>query len=104
MDKRPQIEEMIEQESAPGRSPGAVARELCGTLGCLESYPLLKDLLEELLADGNKASFDRSAILADFDAAAPKDAAEARHRSFCRNNPGAPIAAGARSAHALQGA
>lgn len=98
---RPQVEALIEQESTPGRSPGAIARELCRTLGCSGNYPLLKALLEELLADCSRARFDRSAILMDFDKAAPKEAAAARLGSLHRNNPGAlRRAAGAPGTHA----
>jgi hypothetical protein len=64
----------------------AAARGLCSHLGAVGGYDKLQQILEALLAAGNKAAYDRSRILADFDAACPKAAQQARHDSFDRCN------------------
>ena len=85
------IETWARQEYRDGVSPGAAARELCRTLGAIGCAPTLRRMLEELLADRNRASFDRSCILRAIDVAAPADASRIRMESFKRNNPTSPI-------------
>ena len=76
-------------EYREGVSPGAAARQLCRSLGSNGVAPCLKELLEDMLADALRASFDRSQILIDFADADPEAAAEAYAASFARNNPSA---------------
>lgn len=83
------IETWAAEEYREGVSPGAAARQLCRSLGANGVAPTLKRLIEDLLADANRASFDRSQILSDFAEADPEAAAEAQLASFARNNPGA---------------
>ena len=80
------IEQWAAEEYREGVSPGAAARQLCRSLGANGAAPTLKRLLEDMLANTNRASFDRSQILNDFDAAAPEEAAAARAASHKRNN------------------
>lgn len=80
------IEKIVKGEWKPGSSAGAVARQVCRELGCSGRAPTLKKLLEEMLADANRASFDRSCILSEFEEASPDAAKIARHNSFDRNN------------------
>lgn len=68
-------------------SAGAAARRVCRVLGIAGKLPTLKRLLEEMLADANRASADRTRILSEFDAAAPAASAAARYHSYARNNP-----------------
>lgn len=86
------IEKWCQEEYRDGVSPGAAARQLCRTLGCFEEAPTLRRLLEDMLSNANRASFDRSCILSAVDNAAPDDAPRIRRESFVRNNPDAPIA------------
>ena len=85
------IEKWTQGEYRDGVSPGAAARQLCRTLGGVGGYDTLKRLLEDMLAERNRASFDRSCILRAVDVAAPDDAPRIRRESFARNNPTAPI-------------
>ena len=80
------IEGMAAAEYREGVSPGAAARQLCRSLGAHGVAPTLKRLLEDMLSNANRASFDRSQILSDFDAAAPEAAAAARVASHERIN------------------
>ena len=90
MDK-PAVEQWAEDEYRDGVSPGAAMRQLCRSLGAHGHYPVLQRLMEDVLAQINRASFDRSCILRAVDAAAPDDAPRIRMESFKRNNPTAPI-------------
>jgi len=90
--EKPVIEQWAEDEYREGVSAGAAARQLCRTLGSNGAYPTLKRMLEDMLADRNRASFDRSCILRAVDVAAPEDAPRIRRESYIRNNPDAPIA------------
>jgi hypothetical protein len=89
--EKPIIEQWAEEEYREGVSAGAAARQLFRTLGCSGQYPKLKQMLEDMLTDANRASADRSAILFAFDDAAPEAARQARRESYFRNNPNAPI-------------
>lgn len=80
------IEQWAQEEYRPGVSPGAAARQLCRLLGCTDVAPTLKRMLEDMLSNANRASFDRSQILSDFREADPEAAAEARKKSFRRIN------------------
>jgi hypothetical protein len=93
MDRPPEneIETWAKHGYRDGVSPGAAARELCRTLGAIGCAPTLRRMLEDMLADRNRASFDRSCILREIDVAAPDDAARIRVQSFKRNNPTSPI-------------
>ncbi len=86
MDK-PVVEQWVEAEYAQGREGDAAARQLCRMLGISGHYPKLKAMLEEMLASGNRASFDRSCILRAIDLAAPEDAPRIRMESYKRTNP-----------------
>lgn len=90
--EKPVVEQWAEDEYRPGVSAGAAARQLCRMLGSNGAYPTLQRMLEDMLADRNRASFDRSCILSAVDVAAPDDAPRIRRESFVRNNPTAPIA------------
>ncbi|WP_414461851.1 hypothetical protein [Hyphomicrobium sp. DY-1] len=91
MTEKPVIEKWAEDEYREGVSAGAAMRQLCRLLGCSGAYPKLKEMMEDVLADRNRASFDRSQILAAFREAAPEAAESASRESFYRNNPDAPI-------------
>jgi hypothetical protein len=80
------IEQWANEEYREGVSPEAAARQLCRSLGVSGEYPTLKRMLEGMLENSNKNDHDRSAILMDFDKAAPAAASEARLESFRRNN------------------
>jgi hypothetical protein len=95
MDK-PAVEQWAEDEYRDGVSPGAAMRQLCRSLGCSGQYPKLKQMMEDVLAGMNRASFDRSCILRAVDVAAPDDAPRIRMESFKRNNPTAPISGAGR--------
>jgi hypothetical protein len=86
------IEQWCQAEYREGVSAGAAARQLCRTLGCFDEAPTLKRMLEDMLADANRASFDRASILRAVDDVAPDDAPRIRRESFIRNNPDASIA------------
>ena len=86
------IEKWCQDEYREGVSAGAAARQLCRMLGCFDEAPTLKRMLEDMLSDANRASFDRSCILRAVDYAAPEDAPRIRRESYVRNNPNAPIA------------
>lgn len=81
------IEQYAREEYREGVSAGAAARQLCRSLGAHGGAPTLRKMLEDMLADYNRANFDRSQILSDFDKAAPAAASAARLASFHRNNP-----------------
>lgn len=87
-----QIEVWAAQEYRPGVSPGAAARQLCRSLGANGAAPTLQRLLEDMLAAANRASFDRSQILSEFEEADPEAAQEARLASFHRINADRPTA------------
>ena len=72
-----------EQTRMQNASPGAVAREVCRSL---DLHSPARDLLEALLADSNKAAFDRSCILREYEEAAPAAHAVSLHESFERIN------------------
>lgn len=91
MDK-PAVEQWAEDEYREGVSPAAAMRQLCRTLGCSDAYPTLKRMMEDVLAQANRAAFDRSQILSAIDALAPEDAKRIRRESYVRNNPTAAIA------------
>ena len=80
------VEQWAREEYREGVSAGAAARQLCRLLGISGQFPTLKRMLEDMLADANRANQDRSCILADFDEAAPEAAQEARLASFRRIN------------------
>lgn len=80
------IETWAREEYRESVSPGAAARQLCRSLGASNAAPTLKRMLEAMLADANRASFDRSQVLDAFDAAAPEAAKVARADSFNRIN------------------
>jgi len=81
------IEKWAKEEYTEGASAGAAARQLCLHLGIHDEAPTLKKLLEELLEEANRSSFDRSQIIRAFDEASPDAASAARRESFARNNP-----------------
>lgn len=81
------IETWAADEYTPGVSAGAAARQLIRSLGCAGAAPTLKRMLEDLLAEANRASHDRHMILSDFEKAAPADAKAAQLASFHRSNP-----------------
>lgn len=81
-----QIETWAAEEYRDGVSPGAAARQLCRSLGANGVAPTLKRLLEDMLSNANRRSFDRAMILNDFDEAAPDAAAAARAASDKRIN------------------
>jgi hypothetical protein len=85
------IEKWCKDEYREGVSAGAAARQLCSLLGAYDEAPTLKRILEDILSDANRASFDRSCILRDIDTAAPEDAPRIRRESYIRNNPTAQI-------------
>lgn len=85
------IEKWAREEYREGVSAGAAARQLCRHLGASGQAPTLQRMIEDMLADRNRASFDRSCILRAVDVAAPEDAPRIRRESFVRNNPTAPI-------------
>jgi len=80
------IESAAAEEYRPGVSPGAAARQLIRTLGCSGHAPTLKRMLEDMLADANKASTDRSRILADVRREDPVLSRKVAAASFQRNN------------------
>jgi hypothetical protein len=80
------IEKRSQDEFKDGASAGAAARQICLHLGIHNEAPTLKRLLEELLADANRSSFDRSQILRAFDEVNPDAATASRRESFSRNN------------------
>lgn len=86
-----EIEKLVRDEYAQGRKGGAAARELCRSLGCFDIAPTLREMLEDMLAAANRASFDRSCILRAIDVAAPDDAPRIRMESIKRINPTAPV-------------
>jgi hypothetical protein len=90
--EKPVIETWAEDEYRDDVAAGAAMRQLCRLLGCSGQYPKLKEMMEDVLADINRASFDRSCILRAVDVAAPDEAPRIRRESFIRNNPNAPIA------------
>jgi 7-keto-8-aminopelargonate synthetase-like enzyme len=85
------VEQWAKDEYREGVSAGAAARQLCRTLGAVGGYETLQRMIEDMLADRNRASFDRSCILRAVDMAAHEDAPRIRRESFARNNPTAPI-------------
>lgn len=80
------IEAWARAEYRPGVSPGAAARQLCRSLGASGCAPTLKTMLEEMLADANRASFDRHLILEDFAKVDPQAGHNAKMASFRRQN------------------
>lgn len=80
------IETWARDEYRQGRSAGAAARQLCRSLGASGCAPTLKTMLEEMLADANRASFDRSQILDEFCRHDPRAGHAARMTSFRRIN------------------
>lgn len=80
------IEAWAKDECRPGVSPGAAARQLCRSLGAAGCAPTLKSMLEEMLADANRASFDRYLILEDFAKVDPQASHDAKMASFRRQN------------------
>lgn len=78
------VERWAAEEYREGVSPGAAARQLCRSLGANGAAPTLQRLLEDMLSDANRASFDRSQILSDFAEADPEAAAAAQAASFAR--------------------
>lgn len=78
------IERWAKEEYRRGVSAGAAARQLCRSLGAAGVAPTLKRILEDMLADYNRASSDRAQILDAFDEAAPVEASDARQESFER--------------------
>jgi len=89
--EKPVVEKWAEDEYRDGVSAGAAARQLCRMLGAIGQYPTLQRILEDMLDNANRASFDRSCILRAIDVAAPEDAQRIRMESFKRNNPRSPI-------------
>ena len=86
MSETTSIEKLAQDEYRGGVSPGAAAREICRMLGATGTAPTLRRLLEDMLADANRASTDRARILQDFADAAPDEAKEAKMASFRRMN------------------
>jgi len=80
------IESAAAEEYRPGVSAGAAARQLCRTLGCMGYAPELKRMIEDVLADANRASHDRHMIIEAFRAVDPEAARAAAHASFVRTN------------------
>ncbi|UEM08021.1 hypothetical protein JL101_035820 (plasmid) [Skermanella rosea] len=81
------IETWTKAEYREGVSAGAAANQLCRQLGAYSyTAPTLKRLLEDMLIEANKRTFDRNQILQAFERAAPDAAAVARRESFERNN------------------
>lgn len=80
------IETWAREEYRPGVSPGAAARQLCRSLGASGAAPTLKRMLEDMLSDANRASFDRSMIIQDFKAFDTEAGLQAELTSFCRIN------------------
>ena len=85
-DTTPPIERAARDEYREGVSAGAAARQLCRTLGISGQYPTLKRMLEDMLADANRAAADRGRILQAFAEADPEAAATAKTESFRRMN------------------
>ena len=56
MNERSMIEMWVAEEYQEGVSAGAAARQLCRRL---EDFPNLKRLIEDLLADANRQSFEQ---------------------------------------------
>lgn len=90
------IEKWARDKYRDGVSPGAAAQQLCRMLGAFGTAPTLQRMLEDMLSDRNRASFDRSCILRAVDVAAPEDAPRIRRESFIRNNPTSPISGAGR--------
>lgn len=80
------IETWAKDEYRAGVSPGAAARQLCRSLGASNAAPTLKRMIEDMLADANRASFDRYMILEDFARLDPDAGLAAKLRSFDRVN------------------
>lgn len=88
MDDRtaPILEQIAREQYREGVSAGAAARQICLVLGASGEYPTFTRMLEDMLADANRASADRSRILQAFADAAPEEAHEAKMDSFRRAN------------------
>lgn len=82
----PILEQIARDEYREGVSPGAAMRQLCRMLGISGEYPTLQRLLEDVLADHNRASHDRNCILTDFAEVDAEAAKEAKMASFRRLN------------------
>lgn len=86
--ERPALERSLEREWKAGMSTGAVGRELCRTLcrtlGIAGTHPLLKALLEALISESNRQSFDRSCIVRAFREADREAADDEMRRSMDR--------------------
>lgn len=80
------VERLARDEFRDGVSAGAAARQLCRSLGATGTATSLKRMLEDMLADANRASFDRSMIPSAFERVDPVAANEARMESFRRIN------------------
>ena len=80
------IERWAQDEYKEGVSASAAARQLCRSLGASDVAPTLKRILEVMLGEANRRSFDRSMILKDFEHADAEAAAAARRESFKRIN------------------
>lgn len=52
------IETWAKEEYREGISAHAAARQLCRSLGCYGHAPVLKKMLEDLLAEANKSSHE----------------------------------------------
>ena len=78
-----EIDELVAAEWREGVSAGAAARQVCRSLSF--DTPL-RNLLEELLADANRASHDRYLILQRFKDHNAEAGFEAGNESFCRIN------------------
>lgn len=80
------VEAWARDEYRDGVSASAAARQLCRSLGANGTAPTLKRMLEDMLANANKASHDRSCILRDFADVDPEAASEAETASYRRIN------------------
>lgn len=78
------IEELVKAEWRDGVSPGAAARQVCRSLR--DGAPVLKALLEELLAQVNLDAHERYLILEEFRAVDGDAGLAAKIRSFRRTN------------------
>ncbi|MGI6855002.1 hypothetical protein [Mesorhizobium sp. 1B3] len=78
------IEDLAKQEYREGVSAGAAARQLCRSLGAHGGAPVLKRMLEDMLAEANRASHDPYLILRAFEKVDPVAAQAARMESFYR--------------------
>lgn len=77
------VSELVEREWRPGVSTGAAARQVCRSL---DPGTPLRRLLEELLADANRASRERYRILEDASAVYPRFGQFLALRSYRRIN------------------